>query len=77
MTDQEQAPSRTAIQARQREMAVEHIVFQLLRHLERQSPGLIDEIESSLNHLGDPANDGTADDATVVEIARKLLAAAR
>jgi hypothetical protein len=42
MADQGQAPSQTAVQARQREMAVEHIVFQLLRHLERQSPGLID-----------------------------------
>ena len=57
-------------------MAVEHIVFQLLRHLERQSPGLIDQIEGSLDHLGDPAKDGTSDDAAVVEIARKLLAGA-
>jgi hypothetical protein len=77
MTDQGQAPSQTAVQARQREMAVEHIVFQLLRHLERESPGLIDKIEGSLDHLGDPAKDGTSDDAAVVEIARKLLASAR
>jgi hypothetical protein len=77
MADQGQAPSQTAVQARQREMAVEHIVFQLLRHLERQSPGLIDRIEGSLDHLGDPAKDGTSDDAAVVEIARKLLASAR
>ena len=77
MADQGQAPSQTAVQARQREMAVEHIVFQLLRHLERESPGLIDKIEGSLDHLGDPAKDGTADDEAVVEIARKLLASAR
>ena len=77
MADQGQAPSQTAVQARQREMAVEHIVFQLLRHLERESPGLIDKIEGSLDHLGDPAKDGTSDDAAVVEIARKLLASAR
>ena len=71
------APSPSAVQARQREMAVEHILFHVVRAVERQQPGLIDTIEGSLDHLGDPGKDGTADDAAVREIARKLLASAR
>jgi plasmid stabilization system protein ParE len=76
MTDQ-QSPSDSAVQARQREMAVEHILFHVVRHVEAQHPGLIDAIEQSLDHLGDPAKDGTADDEAVREIARKLLTSAR
>lgn len=76
MTD-DQTPSPTAVQARQREMAAEHILFHVVRRLEADRPGLIDEIERSLDHLGDPAKDGTADDEAVREIARRLLASAR
>jgi hypothetical protein len=45
--------------------------------VEAQHPGLIDRIEASLDHLGDPGKDGTADDEAVREIARKFLASAR
>lgn len=77
MLDADQVPSRTAVQTRQREMAVEHILFHLVRHVEAQHPGLIDAIEGSLDHLGDPAKGDTSDDEAVREIARKLLKSAR
>jgi len=77
MANDDGSPSASAVQARQREMAVEHILFHVVRHLEAQQPGLIDAIEGSLDHLGDPGKDGTGDDEAVREIARKLLASAR
>jgi hypothetical protein len=77
MTDTNQQPSTSAVQARQREMAVEHILFHVVRHVEAQQPGFIDMVERSLDHLGDPGKDGTGDDEAVREIARKLLASAR
>jgi plasmid stabilization system protein ParE len=58
-------------------MAAEHILFHLVQHVEAQHPGLIDRIEQSLDHLGDPGKDGTADDEAVREIARRFLASAR
>ena len=76
MTDQ-QSPSDSAVQVRQREIAIEHILFHVVRHVEAQHPGLIDTIEQSLDHLGDPGKDGTGDDEAVREIARKLLVSAR
>jgi plasmid stabilization system protein ParE len=77
MIDTDNRPSDSAIQARQREMAAEHILFHVVAHVEAQHPGLIDRIEASLDHLGDPAKDGTADDEAVREIARRFLASAR
>lgn len=77
MIDSDSKPSTSAIQARQREMAAEHILFHLVRHVEAQHPGLIDQLEGSLDHLGDPAKDGTGDDEAVREIARRFLASAR
>jgi hypothetical protein len=77
MFDTESRPSDTAVQARQREMAAEHILFQLVQHVEAQHPGLLDRIEGSIDHLGDPAMDGTGDDEAVREIARRFLASAR
>jgi hypothetical protein len=77
MNDTDQSPSTSAVQARQREMAVEHILFHVVKHIEAQQPGFIDTIERSLNHLGDPGKDGTGNDQAVREIARKLLASAR
>lgn len=73
----DQRPSDTAVQARQREMAAEHILFQVVRHVEAQHPGLLDRIEQSLDHLGDPARDGTGNDEAVREIARRFVASAR
>ena len=67
----------TAIQARRREMAVEHVLFKLIEYVEKRHPGLLDHIEGSLDHLGDPAHDETKDDEAVRQIARKMLAGAR
>jgi hypothetical protein len=66
-----------AVQARRREIATEHILFWLLRFVEERHGGAIDYIERSVDHLGDPAGDGTKDDEAVREIARKLLKGAR
>ncbi len=40
-------------------------------------PGLLDFVEGSLDHLGDPARDGTKDDEAVRAIARRMLDGAR
>lgn len=66
-----------AVQARQREIAAEHVLFKLVEYLEAKHPGLLDFIEGSLDHLGDPAKDDSKDDEAVREIARKLVASAR
>lgn len=66
-----------AVATRQREMAVEHILFNVIEHIEAKHPGLLDTIEGSLNHLGDPADDETKDDEVVREIVRKMIRSAR
>lgn len=74
MTD---AADETAIQARRREIAAEHVLFKLIEYVEDRHPGLIDFVEGSLDHLGDPAGDGTKDDEAVRAIARRMLRGAR
>lgn len=58
---------------RRRELAVEHLLFRTIRHVERAHPGLIDELERSLDRLGDSAHDDTKDDEAVRAVARKFL----
>ena len=65
------------VQTRRREMAVEHLLFKLTEYVEAKQPGLLDFIEGSLDHLGDPARDDTKDDEAVRAIARKMIAGAR
>lgn len=67
----------TAIQARRREIAVEHLLFKTIEYVEAQHPGLLDHLERSLDHLGDPAHDGTKDDDAVRAVARRMIAGAR
>ncbi len=67
----------TAVQARQREIASEHLLFKLMEYVEAHHPGLLDFMEASLDHLGDPATDGTKDDEGVREIARRMIVGAR
>ncbi|WP_279478824.1 hypothetical protein [Aureimonas sp. SK2] len=74
MTD---APDATAIQARRREIAAEHVLFKLIEYVEARHPGLLDFVEGSLDHLGDPARDGTKDDEAVRDIARRMIRGAR
>lgn len=75
MTDQSAAG--LAVEARRREIAVEHILFKTIEFVERQHPGLLDFVEASLDHLGDYARDGSKDDEAVRAIARKLIRGAR
>ena len=67
----------TAVQARRREIAAEHVLFKTIEYVESQHPGLLNFVEASLDHLGDPARDGTKDDEAVRAIARKMIAGAR
>ncbi len=67
----------TATLARQREIATEHLLFKMMEFVEDRHAGLLDFLEQSLDHLGDPANDGTKDDDAVRTIARKMITGAR
>jgi hypothetical protein len=62
---------------RQRELAVEHLLFHALVFVERQHPGLIDHLEGSLERLGDRAHDDTKDDEAVKGVARLFLESLR
>lgn len=66
-----------AVHARQREIATEHLVFKLIEYVEQRHPGLLDFLEASLDHLGDPATDATKNDARVRQIAGRMIAGAR
>ncbi|MES3151990.1 hypothetical protein [Sphingomonas faeni] len=72
MTDTNALP-----QARQREIATEHLLFKLMEYVEDRHPGLLDFMERSLDHLGDPATDGTKDDQAVRQVASRMIAGAR
>jgi len=67
----------TAVLARRREIAAEHLLFKLIEYVEARHPGLLDHLEGSLDHLGDPAHDETKDDEAVRAIARKMIVGAR
>ena len=69
--------SDTATHERQRELAVEHLLFQTLTYVERRHPGLIDHLDDSIGHLGDSAHDDTKDDEAVREIARRFVTSLR
>ena len=49
----------------------------MMEFVEDRHAGLLDFLEQSLDHLGDPANDGTKDDEAVRTIARKMITGAR
>ncbi|RDE05837.1 hypothetical protein [Sphingomonas aracearum] len=67
----------TATQTRRREMATEHLLFRTIEYVEARHPGLLDQLDASLEHLGDPATDDTKDDEAVRTIARRMIAGAR
>lgn len=69
--------SDTATQTRQREIATEHLLFKLMEFVEARHAGLLDFMEQSLDHLGDPATDGTKDDEAVRRIAKGMIIGAR
>ncbi|WP_237480342.1 hypothetical protein [Lichenibacterium dinghuense] len=63
--------------ARRREMAVEHLLFGTLRFVAHRHPELIAELDGSLEHLWDNADDGSRDDEAVRAIARKFIRSLR
>ncbi|MBB3879821.1 hypothetical protein [Sphingomonas pseudosanguinis] len=65
------------IQTRQREIATEHLLFKTMEYVEAQHPGLLDFLESSLDHLGDPTHGADKDDDAVRDIARRMITGAR
>ena len=73
MAEIEQAMARE----RQRELAVEHLVFKTMEYVEGLHPGLLDFIGQSLRHLGNSAHDETKDDEAVREVARRMIEGAR
>lgn len=60
-------------EARHRELATEHLLFQTLLYVERQFPGLFDHLEGSIGRLGDHAPDATKDDEAVRDVARRFV----
>ena len=67
----------TTTQTRQREIATEHLLFKLMEFVEARHAGLLNFMEQSLDHLGDPATDETKDDEAVRQIARAMIIGAR
>jgi len=76
VTDPQTAPDAT-VQARRREIVAEHLLFTTLRFLTGRHPELLDALEESVGHLGDPPGGGTQDDEAVRDIARRFLASLR
>lgn len=62
---------------RRRELAVEHLLFGTIGFVQRRHPGLLDELEASLGHLGDRADAEDKDDEAVREVARRFLKSLR
>ncbi len=76
MTDISPA-AKTIADARHRELAVEHLLFGALRFVAGRHPELLDELEGSLDHLWDKADDDTRDDDAVRSVARRFIKSLR
>lgn len=78
MTDQTPAPtSEQIIDARRREMAIEHLLFGTIRFVAHRHPDLLDELDGSLDHLWDKAHGNERDDEAVREVARRFIKSLR
>ncbi|MCW6512028.1 hypothetical protein [Lichenifustis flavocetrariae] len=58
-------------------MAIEHLLIGTLRFLAHRHPELLDELEASLAHLWDKADDVPRDDEAVRDVARVFLKSLR
>ncbi len=76
MTDQTPA-SDQIIDARRREMAIEHLLFGTIRFVAQRHPDLLEELDGSLDHLWDKAHGERRDDEAVREIARRFIKSLR
>ena len=65
------------IDARRREMAVEHLLFGTIRFLSQRHPELLDDLEASLDHLWDKGPDDTRDDEAVRGVGRRFIGSLR
>ncbi|GJD97849.1 hypothetical protein [Methylobacterium iners] len=63
--------------ARRREMAIEHLLFGTIRFVAQRHPELLDELDSSLDHLWDKADGEERDDEAVREVARRFIKSLR
>lgn len=70
-------PSPALVDAKRREIAVEHILFGTVRFLAEHHPELLDELDSSLDHLWDREHGEARDDEAVRDIARRMLKSLR
>jgi hypothetical protein len=75
--DSTPSPDLRLADAKRREMAVEHLLFGTIRYLARRHPDLLDELEGSLQHLSDKADDMPRDDEAVREVARTFIRSLR
>ncbi len=74
MTDTPDAtPDPRLADARRREMAIEHLLFGLARFVAERHPDLLPQLDASIEHLWDRADDGTRDDEAVREVARRFV----
>ncbi len=76
-THKDATPAEKIAAARRREMAIEHILFGALRFMAQRHPEMLDELEGSLDHLWDMADDVPRDDEAVRTIARHFLKSLR
>lgn len=77
MTQHASDPAQQIVDARRREMAIEHLLFGTLRFLARRHPELLDDLDASLDHLWDKGPEGERDDEAVREVARRFVASLR
>lgn len=66
-----------ALDARRREMAIEHLLFGTIRFVAARHPELLDELDGSLDHLWDRGDPETRDDEAVREVARRFVRSLR
>ncbi len=72
-----QTPPDPMVQARRREIVAEHLLFTTIRFVAGRHPELLDALDGSIDHLGDPAGDASRDDEAVRAIARRFVASLR
>jgi hypothetical protein len=77
MSQHPSEPIPQLVDARRREMAIEHLLFGTIRFVAQRQPELLDELDGSLDHLWDKAEGGERDDEAVREIARRFVRSLR
>lgn len=69
--------SEQIIDARRREMAIEHLLFGTIHFVAQRHPDLLDDLDGSLDHLWDKAHGEAKDDEAVRDIARRFIKSLR